>query len=96
METHAHMGITTHAHGNNKNEYRQRNRGLEESSEHGKKKTWHKKLYKKNRTLLVYRYTRITAADDTFYASLDEILLTSHDCVIMGDFNIPHIEWSIQ
>ena len=47
--------------------------------------------------VLVYRNTRITAADDdAFYAILEEILLTQHDCVIMGDFNLPHIVWSLQ
>ena len=45
----------------------------------------------------VYRNTRITAADDdAFYASLEEILLMQQECVIMGDFNIPHIDWSLQ
>ena len=42
--------------------------------------------------VLVYLNTRITAADDdTFYATLVEILLTQHECIIMGDFNLPHI-----
>ena len=41
--------------------------------------------------------TRITAVDDDpFYASLEEILLTQHECFIMGDFNLPHIDWSLQ
>ena len=45
----------------------------------------------------VYQNTRITAADDdVFYASQDEILLMQHECVIMGDFNLPHIDWSPQ
>ena len=40
--------------------------------------------------ILVYRNTRITAAaDDEFYASLEEILITQHERVIMGDFNLP-------
>ena len=51
----------------------------------------------KNTTLiklvLVYRNTRITAADDgAFYATLEEILLIQHECVNMGDFNLPHID----
>ena len=55
------------------------------------KNTTHIKL------VLVYRNTRITAADDdAFYATLEEILLTQHECVIMGDFNLPHIDWSLQ
>ena len=46
------------------------------------KNTTHVKL------VLVYRNTTITAADDdAFYATLEEILLTQHECVIMGDFN---------
>ena len=45
---------------------------------------------------LVYRNTTITAADDGFYATLEEILLTQHECVIKGDFNLPHIDWSLQ
>ena len=47
--------------------------------------------------VLVYRNTTITAAnDDAFYATLEEILLTQHECVIMGGFNLPHIDWSLQ
>ena len=34
--------------------------------------------------------------NDAFYATLEEILLTQHECVIMGDFNLPHIDWSLQ
>ena len=34
--------------------------------------------------LLIYRNTRITAADDEFYTMLEEILLSKHECVIMG------------
>ena len=42
---------------------------------------------------LVYRNTRITAAgDDEFYTLLEEILLSQHECVIMGDFNLPNID----
>ena len=42
----------------------------------------------------VYRNTTITAADDdAFYPTLEEILLTQHECVIMGDFNLPHTDW---
>ena len=40
---------------------------------------------------------KITAADDdAFYATLEEIFLTQHECVIMVDFNQPHIDWSLQ
>ena len=47
--------------------------------------------------VLVYRNTTITAADDdAFYATLEEILLAQHECVIMGDFNLPYIDWSLQ
>ena len=43
--------------------------------------------------VLVYRNTRITAADDdAFYATPEEILLLQHECVIMADFNLPHID----
>ena len=55
------------------------------------KNTTHIKL------VLVYRNTTITAADDdAFYATLEEILLTQHECVIMGDFSLPHIDCSLQ
>ena len=51
------------------------------------KNTTHIKL------VLVYQNTTITAADDdAFYATLEEILLTQHECVIMGAFNLPHID----
>ena len=54
------------------------------------KNTTHIKL------VLLYRNTRITAADDdAFNATLEEILLTKHECVIMGDFNLPHNDWSL-
>ena len=47
--------------------------------------------------VLVYRNIRITAADDdALYATLELILLTQHECVIMGDFNVPHIDWLLQ
>ena len=47
--------------------------------------------------VLVYRNTRIIAADDdVFYVILEEILLTQHECVIMGDFNLSYFDWSIQ
>ena len=44
--------------------------------------------------VLIYRNTRITAAaaDDEFYTMLKEILLSQHECVIMGDFNLPNID----
>ena len=55
------------------------------------KNTTHIKL------VLVCRKTTITAADDdAFYATLEEILLTQHECVMMGDFNLPYIDWSLQ
>ena len=28
-----------------------------------------------------------------YYESLEEILLTQHECIIMGDFNLPNIDW---
>ena len=46
--------------------------------------------------VLIYRNTRITAADDEFYTTLEEILLSQHECVIMGDFNLPNIDWTLQ
>ena len=27
---------------------------------------------------------------------LEEILLSQHECVIMGDFNLPNIDWTLQ
>ena len=36
------------------------------------------------------------ADDDAFYATLEEILLTQHECVIIYDFNLPHIDCSLQ
>ena len=50
-----------------------------------------------SKLVLVYRNTKITADDDdAFYATLEEILLTLHECVILGDFNILHIDLSLQ
>ena len=47
--------------------------------------------------LIIYRNTRITTADDDeFYTMLEEILLSKHECVIMGDFNLPNIDWTLQ
>ena len=46
--------------------------------------------------VLIYRNTRITAADDEFYTMLEEILLSQHECVIMGDFNLSNIDWTLQ
>ena len=38
--------------------------------------------------VLIYRNSRITAADDDeFYTMLEETLLSQHECVIMGNFN---------
>ena len=43
--------------------------------------------------VLIYRNPRITAADDDqFYTMLEEILLSQHECVIIGDFNLPNID----
>ena len=47
--------------------------------------------------VLINRNTTITAADDDeFYTLLEEILLSQHECVIMGDFNLPNIDWTLQ
>ena len=47
--------------------------------------------------VLIYRNTRITAADDDeFYTMLIEIFQSQHECVIMGDFNLPNIDWTLQ
>ena len=29
------------------------------------------------------------------YESLKEILITQHECIIMGDFNLPNIDWTL-
>ena len=47
--------------------------------------------------VLIYRNTRITAVDDDeFCTMLEEILLSQHERVIMGDFNLPNIDWTLQ
>ena len=47
--------------------------------------------------VLIYRNPSITAADDDeFYTMLEEILLSQHECVIMGDFNLPNIDWTLE
>ena len=47
--------------------------------------------------VLIYRNTRITVAgDDEFYKMLKEILLSQHECVIMGDLNLPNLDWTLQ
>ena len=49
--------------------------------------------------VLIYRNTRIAATDDDddeFYTMLEEILLSQHECVIMGDFNLPNIDWPLK
>ena len=47
--------------------------------------------------VMIYRNTRITAADDDeFYIMLEEILLSQQDCGIIGDFNLPNIDWTLQ
>ena len=30
-----------------------------------------------------------------FYESLEKDLLTQHKCIIMGDFNLPNIDWTL-
>ena len=41
--------------------------------------------------VLIHRNPRITAADDDeLYTMLEEILLSQHECVIIGDFNLGH------
>ncbi|KAF2344897.1 Endonuclease/exonuclease/phosphatase [Trinorchestia longiramus] len=45
--------------------------------------------------VLVYRNPTSTAIeDDEFYDCLDIILSTTHETLIMGDFNLPHINWT--
>ncbi|KAF2345922.1 Endonuclease/exonuclease/phosphatase [Trinorchestia longiramus] len=45
--------------------------------------------------VLVYRNPTCTAIeDDEFYDCLDIILSTPHETLIMGDFNLPHINWT--
>ena len=47
--------------------------------------------------VLIQRNPRITAADnDELYTMLEEILLSQHECVIMGDFNLPKIDWTLE
>ena len=47
--------------------------------------------------ILIYRNPRITAAEnDAFYTMMKEILISQHECVIMGDFNLPNIDWTLQ
>ena len=47
--------------------------------------------------VLIYRNPRITAADDDeFYTMLEEILLSQYECVIMGDCNLPNIDWTLE
>ena len=47
--------------------------------------------------VLIYRNQRITAANDgEFHTILEEILLSQHECVIMGDFNLPNIDWTLE
>ena len=47
--------------------------------------------------VLIYRNSRITTADDDeFYTMLEEISLSQHECIIMGDFNLPNIDWTLQ
>ena len=47
--------------------------------------------------VLIYRNTRITAADDdASYTMLEEILQSQHECVIICVFNFPNIDWKQQ
>ena len=47
--------------------------------------------------VIIYRNPKITAADDDeFYTMLEEILLSQHECVIMGVFNLPNIDWTME
>ena len=47
--------------------------------------------------VLIYRNPRITTADDDeFYTTLEEILLSQHECVNMGDFNLPNIDCTLE
>ena len=46
--------------------------------------------------VLIYRNIRITVPDDEFYTMLKEILLSQDECVIMGDFNLPNIDWTLE
>ena len=36
------------------------------------------------------------ADDDELYTMLEESLLSQHECVIMGDFNLPNIDWTLE
>ncbi|KAF2351292.1 Endonuclease/exonuclease/phosphatase [Trinorchestia longiramus] len=45
--------------------------------------------------VLMYRNPTCTAIeDDEFYDCLDIILSTPHETLIMGDFNLPHLNWT--
>ncbi|KAF2357587.1 Endonuclease/exonuclease/phosphatase [Trinorchestia longiramus] len=45
--------------------------------------------------VLVYRNPTCTVIeDDEFYDCIDNILSTPHETLIMGDFNLPHINWT--
>ena len=47
--------------------------------------------------VLIYRNPKIIAADDDeFSTMLEEILLSQHECVIMGDFNLPNVDWTLE
>ena len=47
--------------------------------------------------ILIYRNPRRTAADDDeFYTMPEDILLSQHECVIMGDFNLKNIDRTLQ
>ncbi|KAF2348361.1 Reverse transcriptase domain [Trinorchestia longiramus] len=50
---------------------------------------------KYNKIVLVYRNPTGTAIkDDEFYDCLDNILSTPHETLIMGDFNLPYMNWT--
>ena len=47
--------------------------------------------------VLINRNTRTTAAyHNQFCTVLEEILISQYECVIMGDFNFPNIDWILQ
>ena len=47
--------------------------------------------------VLIYRNTRIIAADDNeFYTMQEKILQSQHEFIIMGDFNLPNKDWTLQ
>ena len=46
---------------------------------------------------LIYGSKRITAADDDeFHTMLNQILLLQHECIVICNFNLPNIDWTLQ